>query len=607
MHRLLLICFLMGLNQLTSALEGNQLLFTVIGETTRESGYAHLVVPLPVPHLETSIDVLNDLIKTYIKYTMKPNNMYQKTESYGIDRIQAKINLILSLARQGGFVAKELHYDDVNLIMDGLRSLESRRKRSVAATMGALFGLASFGSSIYNTAQLNRLNEDRQRIEENQQFLMEELMEQNLRINNITTFIEVQYKAWVKQVKLIQESQRNTVMEAMGHQIHLLVQAFRMELTDFLTGITRLMDHRLSPLLVQPDALEEAFNLLKNAARLRNMRPMSEDAGILFQVPTSTFVDAHGRLFAITHLPLYAGDLLRLYRYVPAPFLLDGQRVAMEIISPAEYLALDTHGMVGKQLTASEFQLCRRLGNVYHCPNMNLVNKELKSLCLYNIYSQTINHIEDTCEVKIKYLRNHAVQLSTSLYRILAVKPVQLVMDCKAGSNVTTISGVHLLRLTEDCPKASTNEFLFVRTPDLVGYHELITLPLLSQAKEWLGDMSKELDLTEAMKSMEDPDVPEPSIPLRKFRNKLRGRDMEVYKIVESYLTTIVTYGVVLFSIGALFWCVYRRRRRTRLYRRPANALHGPGRVSGDDSDGVLMGRPAVALPPLVRRQFVPQ
>ena len=143
-------------------MDGNQLLFTVIGETTRESGYAHLVILLPVPELGNSIDVLNDLIKSFIKYTMKPNNLYQKTESYGIDRIQAKIGLILSLARQGGLVAKELHYDDVNLIMDGLRSLGSRRKRSVAATVGALFGLASVGFSIYNTAQLNRLNEDRQ-------------------------------------------------------------------------------------------------------------------------------------------------------------------------------------------------------------------------------------------------------------------------------------------------------------------------------------------------------------------------------------------------------------------------------------------------------------
>ena len=140
-----------------------------------------------------------------------------------------------------------------------------------------------------------------------------------------------------------------------------------------------------------------------------------------------------------------------------------------------------------------------------------------------------------------------------------------------------------------------------------MGYHELITLPLLSQAKEWLGEMSKELDLTAVMKSMEDPDLPQPSIPLQKFSNKLRGRDMEVYKIVESYLSTIVTYGVVLFSIGAFFWCVYRRRRRNRPYHRAGVALQGPGRISGDDSDGVLMGRLAVALPPLVRRQFVPQ
>ena len=63
------------------------------------------------------------------------------------------------------------------------------------------------------------------------------------------------------------------------------------------------------------------------------------------------------------------------------------------------------------------------------------------------------------------------MQLSTLLYRFLAVNTVQLVMDCKTDSNVTTISGVHLLRLTEACPKASTMDFLFVRMPELVGYH----------------------------------------------------------------------------------------------------------------------------------------
>ena len=94
---------------------------------------------------------------------------------------------------------------------------------------------------------------------------------------------------------------------------------------------------------------------------------------------------------------------------------------------------------------------------------------------------------------------------------------------------------------------------------------------------------------------------------VRRFRNKLQGRDMAMYKTIESYRITIVTYGVVLVSIGALFWCVYRRRRKNRPYRR-SRALPEPGvRFSGDDSDGALMGRPAVTLLSSVWRQFVPQ
>ena len=189
-------------------LDGNQLLFTVIGETTRENGYAHLVVPLPIPTLGQMVDVLHDLIKSFSEFTMKPTNLYQKTESYGISRIQAKIGLILSLAQKGGFVAKELNFDDTNLIRDGLRNLSAgRKKRLVSSTVGALFGLACFGSSIFNTAQLHRLNEDCQRIEENQQFLMGELLDHNLRINNITRFVEDQYTGWIKRVKLILETQ----------------------------------------------------------------------------------------------------------------------------------------------------------------------------------------------------------------------------------------------------------------------------------------------------------------------------------------------------------------------------------------------------------------
>ena len=84
---------------------------------------------------------------------------------------------------------------------------------------------------------------------------------------------------------------------------------------------------------------------------------------------------------------------------------------------------------------------------------------------------------------------------------------------------------------------------------------------------------------------------------------------MEVYKIVESYLDHHSDLrGSALFHWGTVLVYLPETMEGNRPYRRAGySALQGPGRVSGDDSDGVLMGRPAVALPPLVQRQFVPQ
>ena len=134
---------------------------------------------------------------------------------------------------------------------------------------------------------------------------------------------------------------------------------------------------------------------------------------------------------------------------------------------------------------------------------MNLLSKNLTNLCLYNLYSQSASNIERTCNVRVKKMHSHAIQISTSLYRIMTSEPTQLVIECKKETNITSIQGIHLLQLTEECPKASTSEYLFVRAPDMIGYHEIIRLPLLSQAKEWLGTIAKEVDLTNGLEEIE--------------------------------------------------------------------------------------------------------
>ena len=78
-------------------------------------------------------------------------------------------------------------------------------------------------------------------------------------------------------------------------------------------------------------------------------------------------------------------------------------------------------------------------------------------------------------------MHSHAIQISTSLYRIMTSEPTQLVVECKKEINITSIQGIHLLQLTEECPKASTFEYLFVRALDMIGYHKIIRLPLHGQ------------------------------------------------------------------------------------------------------------------------------
>ena len=134
---------------------------------------------------------------------------------------------------------------------------------------------------------------------------------------------------------------------------------------------------------------------------------------------------------------------------------------------------------------------------------MNLLSENLTFLCLYNLFTQNADNIERTCTVRAKKMHSHAIRISTSLYRIMTSEPIQLVVECDSGTNIPTIQGIHLLQLTEEFPKASTAEYLFFQTSDMIGYHKIIQLPLLSQVKEWLGTIAKEVDLMAGLSTID--------------------------------------------------------------------------------------------------------
>ena len=212
---------------------------------------------------------------------------------------------------------------------------------------------------------------------------------------------------------------------------------------------------------------------------------------------------------------------MNLFCYIPAPFLLqDGLTATVRI--QKSYLALDPLGTLGKELSEAEIFRCKRINRIYHCGNENVLQKNLSQLCLLNLYKQHMKENERFCDVVVSEVASQADQLSGNQFWILVSRPTQLTIACKEGAKVETIQGIHLLTLTEDCPKANTLEYFFVRNPYLVSSQPLIPLPLIHDAKEWLKEINgtdDSVNLEEIFKELRKDHAEH--VPMDKFRYRV--------------------------------------------------------------------------------------
>ena len=317
-----------------------------------------------------------------------------------------------------------------------------------------------------------------------------------------------------------------------------------------------LLDNKFSPLLVDPEKVQDAYDEVVDKAKEINLKPLSVDSDLIFQSEVSVLGTTDGDLICIIHIPLYSGELMNLFRYVPAPFLLqDG--LTTTIRSDKSYLALDPSGTLGKELSESDIFRCKRINRIYHCGSENVMQKNLSQLCLFNLYKQHMQEIERFCEVTVSEVASHAVQLSGNQFRILASRPTQLTISCLEGAKVETIQGIHLLTLTKECPKANTPDHFFVRNPHIISSQELIALPLVHDAKEWLKDINATdngLDLPNIFKELKQDHTGR--VPMNKFKYRLVHHQTFRFKTWLSYLQLGLTViGVVVLTYNFLALC----------------------------------------------------
>ena len=175
----------------------------------------------------------------------------------------------------------------------------------------------------------------------------------------------------------------------------------------------------------------------------------------------------------------------------------------------------------------------------------------MDDLCLYNLFNQRIDQIEDLCSVEIGQVQSHAIQLSGNQFRILVTEPTQLTKICLDGTTeVKTIKGVYILTLSNTCPKANTPDHIFTRNPHVVSSQQLIPLPNVQTAVKWFDQLDNSLAGIDLDPIFEEVKLTrEGPISIEVFRKQIETKNTRFYKDIIDYIQLALTAIAVSYAV----------------------------------------------------------
>ena len=225
-----------------------------------------------------------------------------------------------------------------------------RRKRQASTVVEGLIQLAGFTLSIFNRQELTSIQKSLEDTQAESNYVASRVDETFLRLDQLIEHTEKVCEAMVNIAKTNQNLHTKQKQAIIVVEVDRLSRIFVSETSMFLTGLQALLNNQFSPLLVEPERLQNAYDEIVDRAKEVNLAPLTEDADLIFQSEVSVLGTQNDDLICIIHVPLYSGELMNLFHYVPAPFLLQDGLTAT-IRSEKSYLALDPSGTLGKELS----------------------------------------------------------------------------------------------------------------------------------------------------------------------------------------------------------------------------------------------------------------
>ena len=403
----------------------NEVTFKRVGELAVGATCGHLTFDIDLDRVRIAYDALQDTLKHVISAQQNiPTLQGQKEE---VRMVWEKLEILYALIQHDQIKA-DVDEDEQDRMGSTLNQL--RNKRQLLAAVTGIMGLTFFGTSMYSIGQLKTLKDNIGEQGQKIEFLSHQIQEQDLRIYNITQATRRYIENSVEAIgKVAEETKRLTIVKALESSARTYLLNFPVALTDLTIGITELMEGRLSPLLIDPHKLDEAYKNLLTAANKVGLKPVSLHPGIVFQTPVSVLGKDDRQLVVMVHVPLNAGTLI-LYKYLPSPIIFEDKDVALYVEDEEKYLAMDAHQTIGLQMMPREFDKCLKTKGVYSCKKSHVFTKSLERLCLYNLFVQRTEEVSKTCKVRVGPLKSSVSQIQTNAYRLYSPGRVTVTTEC---------------------------------------------------------------------------------------------------------------------------------------------------------------------------------
>ena len=441
-----------------------------------------------------------------------------------------------------------------------------RNKRQVFAGLSLGFGFLSLGMSIYNTYEISKLHNKLANMNIGFDHVVHVLEEQDHAISTLSHSINS-----IKSVIQIVLSDIKTENQEIDFIKRIfitsnLLQNHNAEVSAWGRGLEALISGKLHPSLINTTKLESALNSIQTKASKLGLSQLFKEHSSVYKSAISYLATKENEIFVYIHIPFVDMDPISLYEHLPIPFQIGNLLITLH--SENNVIASDDTGTFGIELSSPDLLHCHmeksHSGNIYICPNSNLLLRNLRQTCLGSLLFGDKDKTLQLCKHSVQKsseLGKFAIQTGPGKILVYSPKHATVVETCANGTkSFHSIANFSTLTPKVGC-KILSDSFLFKPQQSFIEDSDIFDHPTVFKMESLLENTTIP-DLEKAYEELSkimEPQNRKSLSDLKKWLSESAKFPMEAVSYGASFGAMIISILIVIF-IAYLYFSFRAKR-----------------------------------------------